>query len=202
MAEEKHIFALKDKMSRENKEEFLNQRSLVIWLFGLSGSGKSTIAKACERFLEEKEHYTVLVDGDDLRSGINSGLGFSMEDRKENLRRAAEIGKLFLNNGAITICSFITPTEELRNMVKNIIGEKDLLQVFVSCSLEECQRRDVKGLYKLAKADKISNFTGIGSDFEKPTVTELVVRTETLTVEDCVLEIYNKIKDRITLPKV
>lgn len=201
MAEEKHIFALKDKMSRENKEQFLNQRSLVIWLFGLSGSGKSTIAKACERFFQEKGHYTVLVDGDDLRSGINSGLGFSMEDRKENLRRAAEIGKLFLNNGAITICSFITPTEELRNMVKNIIGEKDLLHVFVSCSLEECQRRDVKGLYKLAKADKISNFTGIGSDFEKPTVTELVVRTETLTVEDCVQEIYNKIKERITLQK-
>jgi adenylylsulfate kinase len=163
---------------------------------GLSGSGKSTLAQSLEFYLYKQFYFTQLLDGDNLRSGINSNLGFSAEDRKENIRRAAEISKLFANSGIITICSLISPTEEIRTMAREIIGEK-YFEVFVSCSLEVCESRDVKGLYKKARNGQISNFTGINAPFEPPLHAELTLHTDKQTIEECHEQLLEAILSRI-----
>ncbi|MES2619520.1 MAG: adenylyl-sulfate kinase, partial [Bacteroidota bacterium] len=134
-------------LPRESKEALLKQRSKVLWFTGLSGSGKSTIAKGVEDKLHEAGLFSVVLDGDNVRTGINNNLGFSDEDRKENIRRIAEVAKLFTSNGVITICSFVSPTEEIRNLAKSIIGKNDFLEIFINTPIEECEKRDVKGLY-------------------------------------------------------
>jgi adenylylsulfate kinase len=171
-------------LKKEQKEKLLKQRSLVIWMVGLSGSGKSTLATSLERNLHEKGYITMLLDGDNLRTGINNNLGFSEEDRIENIRRAAEVSKLFAQAGIITICSLISPTEKIRAMAKEIIGQ-DYFEVFVHCPLEECERRDVKGLYAKARRGEIKNFTGIDSPFEHPQNPSLEVRTDLNSIEHC-----------------
>jgi adenylylsulfate kinase len=186
-------------LNRSHKETLLKQRSVVIWMVGLSGSGKSTIAKALEQDLYERGHLTQLLDGDNLRTGINNNLAFSEADRTENIRRSAEVSKLFLNCGIITICSFISPTKEIRQSAKNIIGEKDYFEVFVNCPFEICEQRDVKGLYKKARNGEIKNFTGLDAPFEAPENPSIELRTDLKDLESCKEELVQAILKRIKI---
>ncbi len=153
---------------RKAKEIYLKQKAKVIWFTGLSGSGKTTLASLLEKRLFELNYFCQILDGDNVRSGINKNLKFTEEDRMENIRRIAEISKLFMNCGIILICAFISPTKKMREMAKEIIGEDDFLEVFVNTPMEVCEKRDPKGLYKKARAGEIKNFTGISSPFEVP----------------------------------
>ncbi|RYD75120.1 MAG: adenylyl-sulfate kinase, partial [Sphingobacteriales bacterium] len=158
-----NIFPIFNQIADRNaKESILKQRGAAIWLVGLSGAGKSTIATALEKKLLASGHFTVLLDGDNMRHGLNSNLGFSAADRQENIRRVAEVTKLLVNNGIVTVCSFITPSFEMRQNARQIVGENDFVEVFVNCPFEICEERDVKGLYKKAKNGDIKNFTGLG----------------------------------------
>ena len=164
-----HIYTTFDKIKdRTAKELYLKQKGKVIWFTGLSGSGKTTLASKLEKRLFELNYFCQILDGDNVRSGINKNLRFTEEDRLENIRRIAEVGKLFMDCGIILICSFISPTNEMRTLAKEIIGENDFLEVFVNTPLEVCEQRDPKGLYKKARAGEIPNFTGISSPFEHP----------------------------------
>ena len=164
MEEKNHIYPIFDRMmTRQDKEELLGQHSVMIWFTGLSGSGKSTIAIALERELHKRGLLCRILDGDNIRSGINNNLGFSETDRVENIRRIAEVSKLFLDSGIITIAAFISPNNDIREMAANIIGKDDFLEIFVSTPLEECEKRDVKGLYAKARKGEIKNFTGISA---------------------------------------
>ena len=198
MEEENKIYPIFDKMlSRKDKESLLNQRSVMIWFTGLSGSGKSTIAIALERELQQRGLLCQILDGDNIRSGINNNLGFTAEDRKENIRRIAEVGKLFVNTGIITIAAFISPNEELREMASEIIGKDDFMEIYVSTPLEECERRDVKGLYAKARRGEIKNFTGISAPFEAPTHPTLSLNTSELTLEESINKLLEIILPRI-----
>ena len=163
-----NIYPIFDKIiSKSEKEQLLNQKGIVIWLVGLSSSGKSTLARFFEKELYERGFITKLLDGDNLRSGVNNNLDFTQEGREENIRRAAEVAKLFSQAGLVTITSMISPTEKVRSIAKNIIGE-DFYLVYVNCPFEICAKRDVKGLYKKALNGEIKNFTGLDSPFEEP----------------------------------
>lgn len=176
-------------LNRESKEKLLSQRAKVIWLTGLSGSGKSTIAKGLENELHLLGYLTMVLDGDNVRTGINNNLGFSEDDRKENIRRIAEVAKILLNSGVITICCFVSPTEELRAIARNIIGKIDFIEVFVNTSIEECERRDVKGLYAKARKGEIKDFTGISAPFEPPLNPDIDVQTNGRTIYETVREV-------------
>ena len=186
-------------LSLEDKQKLLGQKSLVVWLVGLSGSGKSTLAKGLENELHSNGYLTQILDGDNLRSGINKNLTFTEEDRVENIRRAAEVSKLFANCGVVTICSLISPTAEIREMAKSIIGEEKYFEVFVNCPLKVCESRDVKGLYKKARAGELANFTGIDSPFEAPINPSLEIRTDLNSIEECHHLLVKNIKDKIKL---
>lgn len=188
-------------IQRAEKETLLKQHSVVLWMVGLSGSGKSTIARALERKLHEKGYLTQLLDGDNMRTGLNNNLGFSEADRKENLRRSAEAARLFLNCGVITVCSFISPTAAVREQAKQIIGKEDFLELSVICSFEACANRDVKGLYKKALNGEIKNFTGLDAPFELPESPWLEVNTEEQSLEECVEAIYKQLSQRIKFRK-
>lgn len=181
---DENIYPIFDRMlSRQDKEELLGQRGVMLWLTGLSGSGKSTIAIALERELHKRGLLCRILDGDNIRSGINNNLGFSEEDRVENIRRIAEVGKLFVDTGIITIAAFISPNNDLRRMAARIIGEEDFLEIFVSTPLEECEKRDVKGLYAKARRGEIKNFTGISAPFEAPEHPALSLDTSKMSLE-------------------
>ena len=198
MKEENRIYPIFDKMlSRKDKESLLNQRSVMIWFTGLSGSGKSTIAIALERELQKRGVLCQILDGDNIRSGINNNLGFSAEDRKENIRRIAEVGKLFVHTGIITIAAFISPNEELREMASDIIGKDDFMEIYVSTPLEECERRDVKGLYARARKGEIKNFTGISAPFEAPKNPTISLDTSKLSLEESINKLLEIILPRI-----
>lgn len=195
-----HIHPIFDRlMPRESKEGLLHQRAKVIWFTGLSGSGKSTIAQQLEKQLHDAGHLVMVLDGDNVRAGINNNLGFSDEDRKENIRRIAEVAKLFLQCGVITICCFVSPTNEIRQQAKNIIGEGDFLEVFINTSIEECERRDVKGLYKKARAGEIKDFTGINAPFEAPANADLEIITEGKTVEQSTEDVLQFVLQKIKM---
>lgn len=167
--EGRNIFSVFDEiLQRKDKENLLNQRSIAIWMTGLSGSGKTTIAIALEQLLNKKGFLTQVLDGDNVRTGINNNLGFSEEDRTENIRRIAEINKLFINCGIITISCFVSPTIAIRQQAKQIIGANDFVEVFINTPIEVCEKRDVKGLYAKARKGEIKNFTGIDAPFEAP----------------------------------
>lgn len=192
--EEKNIYPIFDRMlSRAEKEALLGQRGVMLWLTGLSGSGKSTLAIALERELHRRGFLCRILDGDNIRSGINNNLGFSAEDRVENIRRIAEVGKLFVDTGIITIAAFISPTNELRQMASRIIGADSFLEVYVSTPLEECEKRDVKGLYAKARRGEIKNFTGISAPFEAPLHPALSLDTSKLTLEEAVAALLHLI---------
>ena len=170
-------------VSKQQKEALLQQRGKVIWMVGLSGSGKSTLARAVENTLHQQNKVTMLLDGDNLRTGVNNNLRFSEEDRTENIRRAAEVAKLFSTCGLITICSLISPTKQIRSMAREIIGT-DYFEVYIDCPLEVCEQRDVKGLYAKARRGEIKDFTGISSPFDIPQTPDLSVPTYQQSLED------------------
>lgn len=195
---ENNIYPISDRMlGREDKEALLGQRGVMVWFTGLSGSGKSTIAIALERELHKRGLLCRILDGDNIRSGINNNLGFSPEDRVENIRRIAEVGKLFVDTGVITIAAFISPNNELREMASAIIGKADFLEVYVSTPLAECERRDVKGLYAKARKGEIKEFTGVSAPFESPERPDLSLDTSVLIVEQSVSRLLELI-----IPKV
>jgi adenylylsulfate kinase len=185
-ASSSHLHPIFDRVvSRAEKERRLHQRARVIWLFGLSGSGKSTLATGLERELVAAGFTTHLLDGDNVRTGLNRGLGFTEEDRAENLRRVAEVAKLFVDAGVVVVASFITPLARHRALVRDIVGRDDWIPVFVDASFETCARRDPKGLYAKAAAGVVNQFTGRDSGFEVPTDQEghWTVRTESQSPE-------------------
>lgn len=202
MENNNNIYPIFDRMlTRADKEELLNQHSVMIWFTGLSGSGKSTIAIALERELQKRGLLCRILDGDNIRSGINNNLGFSEEDRVENIRRIAEIGKLFVDTGIITIAAFISPNNDIREMAANIIGKENFLEIFVSTPIEECERRDVKGLYAKARRGEIKNFTGISAPFEPPANPALSIDTSKLSVEESVNKLLELILPKISFKK-
>lgn len=188
-----NIFPTDKILQRTDKEKLLGQKGTAIWFTGLSGSGKTTIAVALEKELYNKGLLTQILDGDNIRTGINSNLGFSDADRMENIRRIAEVTKLFVQGGIITICCFVSPTEEIRSAARKIIGTDDFMEVFVNTPLEICEKRDVKGLYAKARKGEIKDFTGINAPFEKPAKPEIELRTHELTVAESVKRIIEKL---------
>ncbi len=193
-----HIYTTFDKIKDRNaKEIYLKQRGKVIWFTGLSGSGKTTLASMLEKRLFEFNYFCQILDGDNVRSGINKNLRFTEEDRLENIRRIAEVSKLFMNCGIILICAFISPTNEMRNLAREIIGEEDFLEIFVNTPIEVCEQRDPKGLYKKARSGEIPNFTGISAPFEIPEKPFLVVDNTASDLDETV-----KIMLRTILPEI
>jgi len=174
------------KVKRSDREKIKNQKGCVIWLTGLSGSGKSTIANELEYKLNKIKYHTYLLDGDNIRSGLSSDLGFSKNDRKENIRRISEVAKLFVDAGIITIISFISPFIKDREEAKEIIGKENFIEVFIDTPLEECIKRDPKGLYKKALKGEIKNFTGINSPYEKPITPDVYINTIEKSVDKSV----------------
>jgi len=185
-------------LNRHDKEVLLRQRGIVVWLYGLSGSGKSTIANAAERVLHHQGRFTVILDGDNLRTGLNANLGFNDEDRLENIRRIAEMAKVLVSQGVITFVSAITPRGELRDLARGLLGP-DLFEVYVEATYETCEKRDVKGLYAKAARGEIAHFTGRDGSFEPPLNPALVLNTETTTVQDAAFELLEAIQDRISI---
>jgi adenylylsulfate kinase len=193
-----HIHPVFDRLlQRGDKEALLGQHGLCIWMTGLSGSGKSTIAVELERLLHAEGIHSMVLDGDNVRTGINNNLGFSEADRTENIRRIAEVAKLFVGNGTVTICCFVSPTIAIREQAKAIIGANDFVEVFIDTPLEECERRDVKGLYAKARAGEVKDFTGISAPFEAPVQADIVVTTTGREPDDSAGEIF-----AFTLPRI
>ncbi|RYD20658.1 MAG: adenylyl-sulfate kinase [Verrucomicrobiaceae bacterium] len=185
-------------LHRQDKENLLGQRGIVVWMCGLSGSGKSTIANAAERVLHQQGRFTTILDGDNLRTGLNSNLGFTDEDRLENIRRISEVAKVFVSQGIITFVSAITPRGELRDLARGVLG-KDLFEVYVKASYEACEKRDVKGLYAKAARGEIAHFTGKDGSFEPPSNADLVIDTEKTTIEDAAFELLEAIRPKISV---
>lgn len=187
MEETKNIYPVFDRMlSRQDKEALLKQRGLMVWFTGLSGSGKSTVAIALERELHRRGILCRILDGDNIRTGINNNLGFTESDRVENIRRIAEVSKLFVDTGIVTIAAFISPNNDIRRMAADIIGKDDFIEVYVNTPLEVCEKRDVKGLYARARRGEVKNFTGISAPFEAPEHPALTLDTSVLTLEESV----------------
>lgn len=186
-------------LKRADKERLLGQRGLVIWLCGLSGSGKSTIANAAERVLHEEGRFTLILDGDNLRTGLNANLGFSDDDRLENIRRIAETAKILVSQGIVTFVSAITPRGELRDLARGLLGD-DLFEVYIKASYEACEQRDVKGLYAKAARGEIQHFTGKDGSFEVPANADLVIDTERTTIDDAATTLLEAIRPRIGHP--
>jgi adenylylsulfate kinase len=184
-------------LQRADRELLLGQKAKVIWLTGLSGSGKTTLAIALERTLHATGKLCYVLDGDNVRTGINNNLGFSDDDRKENIRRIAEVAKLFADAGVITICCFVSPTREIRAQAKKIIGEKDFLEVYVNASLESCEQRDVKGLYAKARKGELNDFTGIHQPFEAPAKPWLEIATDKLTLNESIEQLVGAVHKAI-----
>lgn len=182
---------------RIDKEKMLGQHGITIWFTGLSGSGKSTSAIALEQLLASEGYVCRILDGDNIRTGLNSNLGFSEEDRNENIRRIAEVCKLFTDTGIITIASFVSPTADLRRMARDIVGADDFFEVYMSTPQEECERRDVKGLYAKARRGEVKQFTGISAPFDVPEHADISIDTTNATPEETAREIFDKISSKI-----
>ena len=188
------IFKQNFQVNRSSRSKKLNQTPKLIWFTGLSGSGKSTILDALEKMLFEKGFSTYSLDGDNIRFGLCKGLGFSIEDRTENIRRIAEVANIMLDAGLIVLASFISPLKSQRDLVREIVGEENFVEVYVSTPIEQCEKRDVKGLYKKARDGEIENFTGISSKYEIPEKPDIIIDTTDLSIKESVQLIYNQIK--------
>lgn len=182
-------------ITREERAKVVGHKSAVLWFTGLSGSGKSTIAKKLQKKLISEKKMAYVLDGDNVRHGLNQDLGFTEEDRAENIRRIGEVSKLFLDAGVIVITAFISPYEQVRQENRKKIGE-DFIEVYIKCPIEECEKRDPKGFYKKAKKGEIKNFTGISDPYEEPKEPELVVDTSLSTIEDEVSMVYEYLKKK------
>ena len=194
---EKNIVRHDYKISREDREKQLGQNGILVFFTGLSGSGKSTVANGLEQLLCNKGYHTYALDGDNIRSGINQDLSFSPEDRSENIRRIGEVAKLFVDSGLIALAAFVAPYEKDRNFIKQTVGSDRYFEVFVNTSLEECERRDVKGLYAKARAGEIKNLTGVSAPYEKPQEAQVVL-TEALTLEESVTKVFEALEQHIS----
>lgn len=186
-----HIYPIFDQLiQRQDRERLLRQRAKVVWLTGLSGSGKSTLAQQLERQLHHEGFLAQVLDGDNIRAGINNNLGFSEADRMENIRRIAEVAKLYLHTGVITINAFISPSTVIRQLVRDIVGPTDFLEIFVDAPLELCEQRDVKGLYAKARSGVIRDFTGINAPWEPPAQPDLLIPTGKMTIPEATQLLY------------
>lgn len=193
-----NIYSVFDKiLGRKEKELFLGQGGCVLWFTGLSGAGKTTIACCVERELASRGILTQVLDGDNIRSGLNKNLHFDLESRMENIRRIAEVSKLFVNCGVVTLNCFISPERDMRKMARDIIGENDFIEIYVDASLEMCEIRDIKGLYRKARAGDIPNFTGIHQEYEEPENPAIHLRTDIESLESCVKTVVD-----IVVPKI
>jgi adenylylsulfate kinase len=186
-------------VSQEDRSDLLEQNSFLLWFTGLSGSGKSTIANALEHKLYQEGIKTYALDGDNIRKGINNDLTFSPEDRKENIRRIAEVANLMVDAGVVVLAAFVSPYKKDRENIARIVGNDNFVEIFVNTSLEECERRDVKGLYKKARAGEIKDFTGVNAPYEAPDSPDVEIVTDGLSIEECVLRIYDKIKPKLKI---
>ncbi|WP_239724009.1 adenylyl-sulfate kinase [Mammaliicoccus sp. R-M62] len=182
-------------VTKAERQERNGHKSVVIWFTGLSGSGKSTVSVALEKALFEQKITSYRLDGDNIRHGLNNNLGFSPEDRKENIRRIGEVGKLMVDAGVVTMTAFISPYEEDRNIVRDILEDGEFIEVYTKCSLDECEARDPKGLYKKARSGEIKEFTGINAPYEEPSNPEIIIDTEQHSVEEAVEEIVVYLKE-------
>ena len=188
-----NIYPFKTKVSQQEREQLLRQKSILLWFTGLSGSGKSTLAVQLEAELYRQGFKTYLLDGDNVRSGINKDLTFGEAGRVENIRRIGEVSKLFLDAGIVVIASFISPYKKDREQVKSLVGANRYFEVFVDCPLEECERRDVKGLYKMARAGEIKEFTGISSPYERPENPDIIIHSAEMAIADSINLLLEKI---------
>lgn len=184
-------------INRSDKEKLLKQKAKVIWLTGLSGAGKTTIGASLEKELYNMGYLTQVLDGDNIRSGINRNLRFTEEDRLENIRRIAEVTKLFLNCGIITINCFITPTESIRQIARDIIGSENMIEVYINASIEACEKRDEKGLYQKARAGELKNFTGIDSPFEFPEHADIELLTDNQSIQESTHQLLQYVLEKI-----
>lgn len=195
-----NIFPIQTKVNQSQRQKLLQQKSKLIWFTGLSGSGKSTLAVQLEAVLHSKGFKTYLLDGDNIRAGINKDLSFTDADRIENIRRIGEVCKLMLDSGIIVLSAFISPFQSDRDQVKKIVGAENYMEVFVDTPLEVCEQRDVKGLYKKARAGEIKNFTGIDSAYEIPSSPDIIIQTHTLSVDDSLALLLSAVEKKIALP--
>ena len=182
-------------ITREDRNQQHKHESCIIWFTGLSGAGKSTLANALEKKLFSIDCATIVLDGDNVRHGLCGDLSFSAEDREENIRRIGEMSKLFVDAGVIAITAFISPYRDDRRRVRNLVGERDFIEVYCRCSLDECEERDVKGMYKLARSGEIKDFTGISSPYEEPEHAEIVVDTDKQSIDECVAQIMSQLEN-------
>ncbi len=194
--ESKNIVWYQTSITKEDRRKQTGQKSVIVWFTGLSGSGKSTLSNAVEVELFKQNVRTYLLDGDNIRSGLNKNLGFTEEDRKENIRRIGEVAKLFVDSNTIVLTAFISPFESDREMVRELVEEEEFIEIYVKASLETCESRDPKGLYKKARSGEIKNFTGIDSPYEAPSNPELVVDTEHESIEECTQKVVQFLKER------
>jgi len=193
---QKYIVPHAGRITRRDRERMKGHRSFILWFTGLSGSGKSTLAHKVEEKLFEMGIHTYVLDGDNIRTGLNKDLGFTEEDRRENIRRIGEVAKLFVDAGIVVLTAFISPYRRDRDFVRNLVDDGDFIEVYVKCPLEVCEKRDPKGLYKKAKAGIIKNFTGIDDPYEEPLNPEVVVETDKMSVDECVERIMSYLKER------
>jgi len=184
------------KITKEERAKLLNQKGVTIWLTGLSGSGKSTIAVELEHVLTENRHQAYILDGDNIRHGLNKNLGFSPEDRTENIRRIGEVAKLFTDAGIISITAFISPYRDDRDAVRKLLNEGEFIEVYVKCPLDVCEERDTKGLYKKARVGEVKDFTGISAPYEEPHNPELTIDTSRLSVEESTRVVLNYLEEK------
>ena len=194
-----HLIAPRSLVSQEMREAKQQHRGMAFWFTGLSGAGKSTLAHAAEADLFRKNYHIVVLDGDVIRAGLCRDLGFSMDDRRENNRRIAELAKIFVRSGIICLSAFISPSAEFRREARRTIGENFFREVYVDCSMEECERRDAKGFYKKARQGEIQNYTGISSDYEAPQSPDCVIRTEGFPVWDCAAHLIQFIEKNVEI---
>ncbi|OIJ12535.1 adenylyl-sulfate kinase [Anaerobacillus alkalilacustris] len=183
-------------ISKSERQEKKGHKSCILWFTGLSGSGKSTLANAVEAALIQRNVHSYVLDGDNVRHGLNKGLGFTEEDRKENIRRIGEVSKLFVDAGVITLTAFISPFREDRDQVRALVEEGEFIEIFVNASLETCESRDPKGLYEKARAGIIPNFTGISSPYEQPENPELTIETDNLSIEESVAKVIQYLETK------
>lgn len=187
-------------VTKQDREQLLNQKGCVVWFTGLSGSGKSTLANAVAHFLHERRHHTYVLDGDNVRHGLNKNLGFSPEDREENIRRVGEVAKLFVDAGTIVMTAFISPYRADRDQARELIAENRFVEVFVECPLNVCEERDPKGLYKKARAGEIKEFTGISAPYEAPHNPEVVVNTAELSIIESAQQVITFLEKTALVP--
>ncbi len=195
MDEKKNIFPHRFAITKQDRQNLHGHKSYILWFTGLSGSGKSTIASAVENKLHDLDISTYILDGDNLRKGLNQDLGFSAEDRKENIRRAGEVAKLFVDSGIVVLATFISPYHSDREMIRTSMNYGEFIEVYVDCSLENCEKRDPKGLYKKARKGEIKEFTGLSSPYERPLNPEIILNSNQYSVEECALQVIDFLKN-------